>query len=167
MGGAGTTILLGAWAAINGVWSMLIFAQFQLRRRGLLLEPRPWKDANPNADDALHAIRAPGASLGPKSQATPAGSKGITCAQGDPDDPPNHRPTHASAAPPVCIVIPAHNEEAMLATCLRSALAQDYPALNVVVADDRSTDATAAIARRFAEEDARVRVERIAELPQG
>jgi len=45
--------------------------------------------------------------------------------------------------PRVSIVIPARNEERAIGRTLDAALAQDYPALEVVVVDDCSTDGTA------------------------
>ena len=47
----------------------------------------------------------------------------------------------------VCIIIPAHNEEDVIAGLVRSLRAQDYPAMRVVLALDRCTDATLAAAR--------------------
>ena len=47
--------------------------------------------------------------------------------------------------PPVSIVVPAYNEEIGIAATLRSLVANDYPNLDVVVVDDGSTDATAAV----------------------
>jgi cellulose synthase/poly-beta-1,6-N-acetylglucosamine synthase-like glycosyltransferase/peptidoglycan/xylan/chitin deacetylase (PgdA/CDA1 family) len=47
--------------------------------------------------------------------------------------------------PPVSVVVPAYNEEVGIATTLRSLLENDYPDLDVVVVDDGSTDATAAV----------------------
>ncbi len=73
----------------------------------------------------------------------------------------------AGALPSVSVVIPARNEGAALADCLRNVLSQDYPDLAVVVADDRSEDDTAAVAARMAGLDVRVRVLRVAELPRG
>ena len=61
-------------------------------------------------------------------------------------------------APPVSVVIPARNEEHNIERCVRSVLASRYPALEVVVVEDHSTDGTAAILARIAAEDARLRV---------
>lgn len=61
-------------------------------------------------------------------------------------------------APTVSIVIPARNEEHNIERCVRSALASQYPRLEVVVVEDHSTDGTAAILTRIAAEDARLRI---------
>jgi chlorobactene glucosyltransferase len=55
-------------------------------------------------------------------------------------------------APHVTVIIPARDEAANIGRCLRSLLAQDYPAarLNVLVIDDHSADDTAAIVRAIA-----------------
>ncbi len=52
------------------------------------------------------------------------------------------------AKPAISVIIPARNEAAHIGNCLRSILANNYPAhlLDVIVIDDFSTDATAAIA---------------------
>ena len=48
----------------------------------------------------------------------------------------------------VSIVIPAHNEEALLPACLRALLAQDYDGpLEIIVVDNASSDHTAEVAR--------------------
>jgi glycosyltransferase involved in cell wall biosynthesis len=57
-------------------------------------------------------------------------------------------PAPMTARPPggewplVSVVVPAYNAEAYIVDCLRSILQQDYPALQVIVVDDGSTDAT-------------------------
>jgi cellulose synthase/poly-beta-1,6-N-acetylglucosamine synthase-like glycosyltransferase len=59
---------------------------------------------------------------------------------------------HTEAEPPatgwpgVTLLIPAYNEQQVIATCVRAALAVDYPALEVLVLDDGSQDETAAAA---------------------
>jgi hypothetical protein len=65
--------------------------------------------------------------------------------------------------PTVTALVPAHDAEAFVGAAVRSALQQDYPAalLDVVVVDDGSRDATAAIvARLAAEHPGRVRLVR-------
>src|SRR3954463_9796513 len=52
--------------------------------------------------------------------------------------------------PPVAIVVPARNEAENIAQSVTSLLAQDYPALSVVLVDDDSDDGTADIATRTA-----------------
>lgn len=51
--------------------------------------------------------------------------------------------------PHVSIIVPAHNEEAMIGKCLESVLADDYPFKEIIVVDDLSTDNTTAIAARY------------------
>ena len=70
-------------------------------------------------------------------------------------------------APLVTTIIPAKDEEDKLGDCLNSVRAQDYPNLEILVVDDRSTDDTAAIARRASESDPRVRLISIEQLPEG
>jgi glycosyltransferase involved in cell wall biosynthesis len=53
------------------------------------------------------------------------------------------------AAPLVSILIPAYNAERWIQEAIESALAQAYPAKEVIVADDGSTDDTANVVRRF------------------
>ena len=60
--------------------------------------------------------------------------------------------------PGVSILIPAYNEEPVIATCVRAALAVDYPRVEVLVLDDGSSDGTVAAARVAAGGDARCRV---------
>ena len=55
------------------------------------------------------------------------------------------------SAPPVVAIIPARDEADTIAACLESLLEQDYPGdLGIVLVDDNSADATAAIGRRIA-----------------
>lgn len=55
----------------------------------------------------------------------------------------------APAQPAVTIVVAARNAERTLAACLTSLLAIDYPRVEIVVADDGSTDRTASLAASF------------------
>jgi glycosyltransferase involved in cell wall biosynthesis len=59
-------------------------------------------------------------------------------------------PGRAHRLPRVSVLVPAWNAQAYLADALDSALAQSYRSFEVVVVDDGSTDATTAIARRYA-----------------
>ena len=58
----------------------------------------------------------------------------------------------------VSVVIPAFNAEQTLAATLESVRAQTYPALEIIVVDDGSSDGTAALVERIALQDARIRL---------
>ncbi len=60
--------------------------------------------------------------------------------------------------PGVSVLIPAYNEEAVIATSVSAAIASDYPELEVLVLDDGSTDATEAAALEAIAGDRRCRV---------
>jgi poly-beta-1,6-N-acetyl-D-glucosamine synthase len=62
--------------------------------------------------------------------------------------------------PAVTILVPAYNEEGVIAANVHAARALDYPELQIVVLDDGSTDATVEAATAAAEDDARVVVVR-------
>ena len=70
--------------------------------------------------------------------------------------------TPASAAagnsrPRVSVIIPLYNGERYLAECLDSICAQDFQDLEILVADDGSTDESLDIVKRYAAQDARLR----------
>jgi glycosyltransferase involved in cell wall biosynthesis len=56
----------------------------------------------------------------------------------------------AAQLPLVSVVVITYNQERFIADCLDSILAQDYTALEIIVADDCSTDGTTAIVREYA-----------------
>jgi len=68
-----------------------------------------------------------------------------------------------ASGPLVSVIVPARNEAANIEACIRSIVATAYRPLEVIVVDDRSSDATAAIVERLAD----VRLVRGAELPPG
>lgn len=70
-------------------------------------------------------------------------------------------------SPLVTAVIPAKDEEKTLPGCLDDVRRQDYPRLEIIVVDDRSTDGTGAIAQSAAANDPRVKVLTITDLPEG
>lgn len=74
------------------------------------------------------------------------------------------RPSRALS---LSVIIPARNEARDIGETVRAFRAQDYPDLEVIVVDDRSTDATAAAVRDAAGDDPRVRVVSGAETPEG
>ena len=70
-------------------------------------------------------------------------------------------------APLVSVIIPARDEARNIGRCVRSALSSTYPALEVIVVDDHSTDGTGLLARDAAGGDARLRVIEPPPLPPG
>jgi chlorobactene glucosyltransferase len=76
-----------------------------------------------------------------------------------------HEPPHN--APLVSICIPARNEENNIRRCVESALAQDYPNIEVIVLDDRSTDATLTQLAEIASRDSRLLPISGSDLPVG
>ena len=74
------------------------------------------------------------------------------------------------AGPRVSIIVPARNEERDVRRCVTSLLEQDYPACELIVVDDASTDATPRILDEIARthpQKARLRVLHLRELPAG
>lgn len=69
--------------------------------------------------------------------------------------------------PFVSLVIPARDEARNIARCVESALAADYPRLEVIVADDHSADGTGDIVRAIGARDERLRVVVPDPLPDG
>ena len=69
--------------------------------------------------------------------------------------------------PSVSVVVAARNEARGIEQALRSLVALDVPRLEVIVADDRSDDATGAILDRIASEDPRVVPIHVTALPAG
>lgn len=68
---------------------------------------------------------------------------------------------------PISVLVPARNEEASIEGTLRSILSSDGVDLEVLVLDDGSTDATAAVVARIAAADPRLRLLRGEALPPG
>ena len=60
--------------------------------------------------------------------------------------------------PRLSVIVPAFNEEEMLADCLRTLAAQDEPVDEIVVVDNNSTDATVAVAEALADQFPAIRV---------
>ena len=69
--------------------------------------------------------------------------------------------------PKVSIVVPARNEERSIERCVRSLATQRYLDAEIIVLDDRSTDATPQILERLAAEYPALRVIRGEDLPEG
>src|SRR5689334_6822862 len=77
------------------------------------------------------------------------------------------RPDPPADAPLISVIIPARNERRNIESSVRAALGGNYPNLEVIVVDDRSTDGTGDVARAIARDDARVRVTETTPLPDG
>ncbi len=71
------------------------------------------------------------------------------------------------AAPLVSIIIPAYNEEAGIDQCLQSVGAQDYPNLEIIFVDDRSSDNTWEVANSALKNFPAARLLRINSRRQG
>lgn len=69
--------------------------------------------------------------------------------------------------PFISVIVPARNEEGKIGRCLESLLAQDYPNFELVVIDDRSTDATGSIIAAIAERDSRIKFVKGKDAPSG
>jgi cellulose synthase/poly-beta-1,6-N-acetylglucosamine synthase-like glycosyltransferase len=72
--------------------------------------------------------------------------------------------------PSVTVIVPAKDEAVAIETSLRSAVFCDYPNLQVVAVDDRSTDATGKLMDEIAASPdslGRLRVLHVTELPEG
>ncbi len=67
-------------------------------------------------------------------------------------------PEHQAITPSVSLLIPAYNEKAHIQQKLRNSLALDYPKdrLEIIVANDGSSDRTEAIARAFESQGVRI-----------
>src|SRR2546421_10104780 len=78
-------------------------------------------------------------------------------------------PDTRDAGPPAAlsVVIPARDEGATIGRAVASLLSQDYPKLEVITVDDRSTDSTAEQLRQIARSDERLAVFSVTELPPG
>ncbi|TMQ58657.1 MAG: glycosyltransferase [Candidatus Eisenbacteria bacterium] len=69
--------------------------------------------------------------------------------------------------PSLSIIATAKDEAEGVEQAARSLLAQDYPHVRTIIADDRSTDATGRILDRLAAEEPRLHVLHVGSLPEG
>jgi glycosyltransferase involved in cell wall biosynthesis len=95
--------------------------------------------------------------------------KAIAAARGLPRIPDLSLPQYEVApynGPSLTVIVPARNEAADVAACLRSLLEQDYANLQIIAVDDRSTDQTGTIMEALAaERPDKLHVLHITELP--
>lgn len=76
-------------------------------------------------------------------------------------------PGEDGSLPGLTIVVPARDEEATAGAAMRTLLELDYPDLEIIAVNDRSTDRTGDVLDRLAREDPRLQVVHIRELPEG
>src|SRR6266567_8232148 len=73
-----------------------------------------------------------------------------------------------ATSPRVSIIVPARNEAAKIAAAMRTLMKSDYPNLEVIAVNDRSTDNTGAILDEVASESVgRLKVIHVETLPPG
>ena len=60
-------------------------------------------------------------------------------------------------APKITVLVPVYNGEQFLAECLDSILAQDFEDMEILIADDGSTDGSLGLIERYAAKDRRIR----------
>lgn len=65
---------------------------------------------------------------------------------------------NTASQPLVSIVTPVYNEAECLSECIESVIAQTYQNWELTVIDNRSTDGTLEVARRYAAKDQRIRI---------
>ncbi|HYL61120.1 MAG TPA: glycosyltransferase family 2 protein [Candidatus Methylomirabilis sp.] len=76
-------------------------------------------------------------------------------------------PAADKECPSISLIFAARDEEAKLPEALETLAALDYPRLEIIATDDRSTDGTGRILEEFAARNARFRAVHVAELPSG
>ena len=72
-----------------------------------------------------------------------------------------------SPAPLVSVIVPARNEEIDIQSAVRALAASDYPALEILLIDDHSTDSTLRVLQDLARELPRLRVLSAPDVPPG
>lgn len=79
----------------------------------------------------------------------------------------NYRPASAAECPTVSLLFAARDEEEKLAAALETLRQIDYPSLEIVAVNDRSSDGTAEIFRAAQDRDPRLKIVTVEELPDG
>ncbi len=79
----------------------------------------------------------------------------------------SYAPAKDPDCPRISLIFAARDEEEKLPAALATLTAVDYPALEIIAVDDRSTDATSRILDDFAATHDRLRVVHVVELPKG
>ena len=76
-------------------------------------------------------------------------------------------PSRDADCPRISLIFAARDEEEKLSAALATLISIDYPNLEIIAVDDRSTDSTSRILDEFASTHPRLRVVHIKELPPG
>ena len=79
----------------------------------------------------------------------------------------DYAPAGDADCPRISMLFAARDEEKKLPGALATLVAQDYPHLEIVAVDDRSSDATSRILDEFAASHSQLRVVHVRELPPG
>ncbi|MGB9433182.1 MAG: glycosyltransferase family 2 protein, partial [Candidatus Acidiferrum sp.] len=79
----------------------------------------------------------------------------------------DYAPALNAACPKISVIFAARDEQAKLPAALATLVSIDYPALEIVAVDDRSSDATAQILDDFAAQHPQLKVVHVHELPKG
>ena len=76
--------------------------------------------------------------------------------------------TSGARPPRASIIVPARNEEHTIRPAMRSLMLCDYPQVEVIAVDDRSTDGTGSVLDEIAKNNPdKLKVVHVTELPQG
>jgi len=75
--------------------------------------------------------------------------------------------SHRKKWPRLSILVPALNEGKTIRAALMTLLAVDYPDLEIICVNDRSTDDTGSVIAQLAEQDQRIKAISVSELPTG
>src|SRR5262250_896655 len=79
----------------------------------------------------------------------------------------DYSPAEDTDCPRIAVLFAARDEEKKLPGALATLVAQDYPRLEIVAVDDRSSDATSRILDEFAANHSQLCVVHVRELPPG
>src|SRR5438876_9760187 len=69
--------------------------------------------------------------------------------------------------PRLSVVVPARDEASGIGRAVESLLAQDYPDLEIIAVDDRSSEATGEVLAKLAARDSRISAFSVDQLPEG
>jgi glycosyltransferase involved in cell wall biosynthesis len=79
----------------------------------------------------------------------------------------DYAPAQEPDCPKISLIFAARDEQEKLPAALSTLVAIDYPGLEIIAVDDRSTDATARILDDFAASHPQLKVVHVSELPKG